>query len=971
MGITGLLPFLKKIHVPVNISQYEGATVAVDVYCWLHKGAFSCAEKLAFGEETDQYIYYCMKYINYMLSKNLKPILVFDGCHLPSKKAVEDSRRERRKVNRQKAAQFLKEGRRSEAKECLQRSIDITPEMARKLIEVCHKRGVDCIVAPYEADAQLAYLAKSGIAQLVVTEDSDLLLFGCDKVIFKMDFFGNGILIEKSRLNEVIDIRDGFYTFDKFRHMCILSGCDYLSSLTGIGLVNAGKVFKLARQADLRQLLRKIPSYLNKSLNVPNEYIEGFIRAENTFLYQLVFDPLSRRLVPLNPYPEDIAPDDLKYAGTYVPQSEAFQVALGNIDLHSRQKMVHFNPDTHLNPRPRISEKYDGPHMLSIWNRNYQIISSQPRKKSPVKERPSLKNKEIIADFRVASQLRKRLRNVENCLESKTDHELSHLYFPESPSSKKSRSLAQPDETACITKDSVEVLASFLDDQVNDDDDDDDCSEGINNRSSRSNNDSNTTTTTDTDTTTGDITTTTTVTDTTTADTDHASVLVIDEGSQPRDFTSLKQSKMSVLDVPLERQDLGRVTPVLASKTLTPVLASKTLTPVLASKTLTPVLASKTLTPASQEETPVQPEPADTKPKLKPIHLNRFAVVKEEKRFDINALKVRSRYFHSPKEEEEEVKVKENITPKTSSSCLSQLFGAEPTNLKLPGDSRGVNTNAAAAADDDDDDGNNNNNNNHNTSLHDKTLSSPCAAETKKPRQQKTLSSLSAFSWGRHSSSYNNNNNNNKVSPPRLGTLPKGGQRECDMASKTAVTPQPSPATPQPMVTSVTPTTPTTTVTPVSYRQEALYNSQSSFCDASLENSCELFDSGIGCSPFVTDTDSPGMAPDTMGIETASQDTVFGFNSLLLCSQGSQSSGTPTGAAAFVKESTGDGKSVQTAAVVVAPQPKCRVSGLSKSSKRKSSCAAAAASKKLQGQQSIKDMFAKFAFTKGSKSYAM
>ena len=54
MGITGLLPFLKKIHVPVNVSKFAGCTVAIDAYCWLHKGAFSCAEKLALGEKTDQ-----------------------------------------------------------------------------------------------------------------------------------------------------------------------------------------------------------------------------------------------------------------------------------------------------------------------------------------------------------------------------------------------------------------------------------------------------------------------------------------------------------------------------------------------------------------------------------------------------------------------------------------------------------------------------------------------------------------------------------------------------------------------------------------------------------------------------------------------------------------------------------------------------------------------------------------------------
>lgn len=41
---------------------------------------------------------------------------------------------------------------------------------------------MDCIVAPYEADAQLAYLMKAGIAQAIISEDSDLLVYGCQKV---------------------------------------------------------------------------------------------------------------------------------------------------------------------------------------------------------------------------------------------------------------------------------------------------------------------------------------------------------------------------------------------------------------------------------------------------------------------------------------------------------------------------------------------------------------------------------------------------------------------------------------------------------------------------------------------------------------------------------------------------------------------------------------------------------------------
>ena len=48
--------------------------------------------------------------------------------------------------------------------------------------QAARAQGVDCIVAPYEADAQLAYLNKTGIVQAIITEDSDLLAFGCKKV---------------------------------------------------------------------------------------------------------------------------------------------------------------------------------------------------------------------------------------------------------------------------------------------------------------------------------------------------------------------------------------------------------------------------------------------------------------------------------------------------------------------------------------------------------------------------------------------------------------------------------------------------------------------------------------------------------------------------------------------------------------------------------------------------------------------
>lgn len=81
------------------------------------------------------------------------------------------------------------------------------------------------------------------------------------QIMFKMDTHGNGILVEKSKLPQTMDLPPDVYSFDKFRYMCILSGCDYLPSLPGIGLGKANKLFKLTRQTDITMVwsfIRKI-----------------------------------------------------------------------------------------------------------------------------------------------------------------------------------------------------------------------------------------------------------------------------------------------------------------------------------------------------------------------------------------------------------------------------------------------------------------------------------------------------------------------------------------------------------------------------------------------------------------------------------------------------------------------------------------------------------------------------------------
>ena len=54
MGIKGLLCLLKAAEIESHISEFRGCTLGLDVSCLLYKGAYSCAEKLCLGVQTNE-----------------------------------------------------------------------------------------------------------------------------------------------------------------------------------------------------------------------------------------------------------------------------------------------------------------------------------------------------------------------------------------------------------------------------------------------------------------------------------------------------------------------------------------------------------------------------------------------------------------------------------------------------------------------------------------------------------------------------------------------------------------------------------------------------------------------------------------------------------------------------------------------------------------------------------------------------
>lgn len=122
----------------------------------------------------------------------------------------------------------------------------------------------------------------------MITEDSDLLAYGVKVCFFKMDKDGKGFEVDLDNLSTVSELNFKQFDSELLLTTCILSGCDYLDSIKGIGFKKAHKLVT-EHGRDLNSLIRQI-RHEGKHL-VPQDYENKFERALLTFKFQRVYCP--------------------------------------------------------------------------------------------------------------------------------------------------------------------------------------------------------------------------------------------------------------------------------------------------------------------------------------------------------------------------------------------------------------------------------------------------------------------------------------------------------------------------------------------------------------------------------------------------------------------------------------------------------------------------------------------------------
>jgi exonuclease 1 len=176
------------------------------------------------GIKTLDHIEYAMKFVKMLLTANITIIMVFDGKQLAAKADTENKRKSDRAAAKKRAFELKKAGKDDEARREFTKAVTITHEHAVELMKECRKLNVNCITAMYEADGQLCYLNKMGIAEYIISEDSDLIVFGCKKIIFKISLDGRCLLYDSEKLYLCLTDKEEKFSFEKFRRICIMFG---------------------------------------------------------------------------------------------------------------------------------------------------------------------------------------------------------------------------------------------------------------------------------------------------------------------------------------------------------------------------------------------------------------------------------------------------------------------------------------------------------------------------------------------------------------------------------------------------------------------------------------------------------------------------------------------------------------------------------------------------------------------------
>ena len=229
MGIRNLNSFLRDNASSaikfINIAEMSGKKIAVDISIYMYKFA-----------SDDSLIENMYLMLSVFRHYNIIPIFIFDGKPPSEKRELLIKRREDKKEAEEEYYRLKKllENNQNMDEADKQDIISNMDNLKRKF--VCVNRsdaeavkslirafGATYCDAPGEADELCAILAVKGKVWACLSEDMDMFVYGCPRVVRYLSLLNHtAVLYDTRKILETLDV-----TQTELREICILSGTDY------------------------------------------------------------------------------------------------------------------------------------------------------------------------------------------------------------------------------------------------------------------------------------------------------------------------------------------------------------------------------------------------------------------------------------------------------------------------------------------------------------------------------------------------------------------------------------------------------------------------------------------------------------------------------------------------------------------------------------------------------------------------
>ena len=474
MGISGLLQGLKNASSSEgNVQDFAGQALAVDASSWLHKSVYGIADH--YVEEVEQRgvpdqrsVRTCCSYVEKRCRELLtfarirRVYLVMDGKRCPLKATTNQSRDDRRRENLEEARRLRRAGNKQAMYEKYKACIKVHPDLGTAVAadverHFAREKQVQVVWAPYEADAQMVKLCLDGLAQAIITEDSDVLVYtaACQvpiPILFKLDrnsgkctvtsvdwlLNGSGAAALESEQNQnqrnnhqkkskkkkgkappgldpilqafaIRQSRSPGLGARLFVQACVLAGCDYSpNQLAGVGLVSAFRHIQSsihrASGDRFRHALNLLPSKTWTSSVRKIEYEELLAKSEAVFYYHPVRQADGRVLYLADPNQGDLAdrhvPDLERFGGDWTflgdLASETENDALADNNSNPKRRDVNNKRKRGLPPPPPrpAPERSDDPSAWYMYGNKPNVPKVVTAISNPYKQSKKQKTKE-------------------------------------------------------------------------------------------------------------------------------------------------------------------------------------------------------------------------------------------------------------------------------------------------------------------------------------------------------------------------------------------------------------------------------------------------------------------------------------------------------------------------------------------------------------------------------------------------